>query len=567
MVRPEAPIAAVLALALLSAATAASPAVDAAVADPGPDATDAANASADGVDPRIVELLPNPVAGGDAGEYVRLVLPPGNWTVTDGESAATIDRDDPGAVVVTAEPDALLAPPEGGVVAGELALANGGERVELRRGSRNGPVVDAVEYGRAPEGERWLRDADRRWRPVGLPARDPVDVGGTNATAFVLPDAPGPPVDTVADADRRLLLAGYTFTSERVATELIDAHRRGVDVRVLLEGDPVGGVSRAEARLLDRLVAAGVEVRVVGGRHARVRYHHAKYAVADDSALVLTENWKPAGTGGADSRGWGVVLRSGRAADALAALFRTDAGWRDAVAWEEFSAGRTFGADDGDRTGDRSYPRRHPPTDVRPERVGLLTAPGNAEAGVVAVVEDADERVDVIQPTVSEGPLLAATRRAAGRGVEVRLLLSGAWYVAEENAALAEELNRWAERADVPFEARIADPAGRYGKIHAKGVVADDTAVVGSLNWNPTSARENREVVVVAEGAAVADYYRRVFAADWRASGEETGLRPVPPALAVAAVGAAALAVLYARRRFAVDGRRAVDDEEGGPIG
>ncbi|PSQ07636.1 phospholipase, partial [Halobacteriales archaeon QS_6_71_20] len=167
---PDAPVVALLALALSSAATA--PAFAAAdAASP----SGASNESA-AVDPRIVELLPNPVADGDSGEYVRLVLPRGNWTVTDGESAVTVTRDDPGPVVLTADPEAPLDPPEGRVVAGGLSLSNGGERVELRRGTRDGPVVDAVEYGRAPEGDRWLRGGDPHWRPVGLPDRDPVDL-------------------------------------------------------------------------------------------------------------------------------------------------------------------------------------------------------------------------------------------------------------------------------------------------------------------------------------------------------------------------------------------------------
>ncbi|WP_435063810.1 phospholipase D-like domain-containing protein [Halobaculum sp. EA56] len=515
---------------------------------------------------RIVELLPNPVAAGDAGEYVLVALPVGNWTVDDGESRVTVRQNRAGRVVLTDDPDAPVAPPEGRVVGSGLSLSNAGERVALRRGGPDGPVVDAVEYGRAPEGERWLRWTDPPWRPVGLEPRPPVDFRPTNATAFLLPDAPGPPVEAIRNADRRVLLAGYTFGSERVADELIAAHRRGARVRVLVEGDPVGGTDARQARLLDRLAAGGVEVRVVAGPHARVRFHHAKYAVADGRAVVLTENWKPSGTGGADSRGWGVVLRSPAAADALASLFRADAGWRDAVAWREFRAGRTFRVDEP-ATG--RYPTRHPPADVRVERTTLLTAPGNAEDGVVSVVDAADDRVDVIQPTVADGPLLASVRRAAERGVTVRLLLSNAWYVREENEALAGRLNRWADGAGVPFEARVADPAGRYGKVHAKGVVADDVAVVGSLNWNPTSARENREVVVALEGEAVADYYRESFAADWRASGERGGLRSLSPSLAVAAVAGAAAATLFVRRRFELASGRSGDgeSEETGPIG
>ncbi|ELZ93568.1 phospholipase D-like domain-containing protein, partial [Haloferax sulfurifontis] len=84
---------------------------------------------------------------------------------------------------------------------------------------------------------------------------------------------------------------------------------------------------------------------------------------------------------------------------------------------------------------------------------------------------------------------------------------------------------------------------GRYGAIHAKGVVADDTALVGSLNWNRHSARENREVVLALSDPAAAAYFREAFAADWRASGRgaepRTGL--VAAAALAVVVGLAAL--------------------------
>lgn len=513
--------------------------------------------------PRIVGLLPNPVAVDDAGEYLHLRLPPGNWTVDDGEDVVTIRQRRPGTVVVTAEPGALVAPPDGRVVARGLALSNAGERVVLRRSGANGTVVDAVEYGRAPEGERWVRGGEPRWRPVGLQQRDPVSLGAANATAFVLPYAPAEPVAPVRAAHDRVLLAGYTFGSERVAEELIAAHERGVSVRVLLDGGPVGGISARQAGLLDALVDAGVEFRVIDGPRARFRYHHAKYVVADDTAVVLTENWKPSGTGGRDSRGWGVTLRSPRVADALEDLYRADAGWRDAVPWDRYRSGRSFERVDPS-TG--SYPSRHAPATVGVERVWLLTAPGNAESAVVTIVDGADGRVDVLQPTVDDGPLLASLRRAAEGGVRVRLLLSSAWYVAERNAALVADLNRWADAAGVPFEARIAEPSGRYGKVHTKGVVADDTAVVGSLNWNPTSARENREVVVALEGEAVATYYRERFEADWRAVGGR--MDDLPPAVAVAAVGAVAGAALFVRRRLTFDDAETEENvDRRGPIG
>ena len=40
--------------------------------------------------------------------------------------------------------------------------------------------------------------------------------------------------------------------------------------------------------------------------------------------------------------------------------------------------------------------------------------------------------------------------------------------------------------------------------------------VVGSMNWNNNSARENREVMVVLRGEGVGKFYTSVFDADWK---------------------------------------------------
>jgi phosphatidylserine/phosphatidylglycerophosphate/cardiolipin synthase-like enzyme len=330
-----------------------------------------------------------------------------------------------------------------------------------------------------------------------------------------------------------------------------------VAVRVLLDGGPVGGISRRSARLLDRLAAAGVEVRVLAGRATRYRFHHAKYAVVDDRALVLTENWKPAGTGGNGSRGWGVRLRDPEAAAALAATFRADAGWRAAVPWHEFRAGRYF---DHRPPANGTSPSRVAPTTVSVSGASVLVAPENAGDAVISRLDAAEEPVRVLQVSV-DGPdqrFLRAAVRAAGRGVEVRLLLSGAWYVREENRALADRLNTRADREDLPLTVRLARPAGRFEKVHAKGAVVDDTVLLGSLNWNPTSARENREVVVALESAGAARYFAGVFDEDWAAAGapRDTGPAQRFPVGLLGAVAVGALMALLVASRLEFGGGR-----------
>ena len=146
-----------------------------------------------------------------------------------------------------------------------------------------------------------------------------------------------------------------------------------------------------------------------------------------------------------------------------------------------------------------------------------------------------------------DGPdqrFLRAVVRAARRGVDVRVLLSSAWYVREENARLVDHLRERADSEGLPIEAKLADPRGRYEKIHAKGMVVDgDQVLLGSLNWNGESVRENREVLLLLEGEDVGTYYEEAFDADW---GSESPSLPLGGAAAVA--GVVALAVLVLRR-------------------
>jgi phosphatidylserine/phosphatidylglycerophosphate/cardiolipin synthase-like enzyme len=519
--------------------------------------------------PAIRLVAPNPVADGDRGEFL-VVTTPVRAVLTDGEGRYPVPA---GTTALSPDPAAARNRTDRPVRhADGLALSNAGERLRLvvarnrSTGTANGTgtgtanatssanrtpprTLATATYRDAPEGERYR--PGEGWRPPGYQPREVRTFGPADATTFVLPDAPGPPIETLRSADDRLLLAGYTLASERVVAALVAAHRRGVQVRVLVEGSPVGGASARQARLLDRLVAAGVEVRALGGPRGRYAFHHPKYAVVDNRAVVTTENWKPAGTGGRSSRGWGVVVDSAAVAADLAAVFAHDADWRAATPWRVHRRNQSFTADPA---ANGSYPTRFDPARVRVDRVDVVTAPGNAEAAIVDLVDGARDRVVVEQPGVGgvDQPFVRACLRAARRGVDVRILLSSAWYTAAENRATVDRLNAVADREGLPLEARVSEPAGRYDKIHAKGLVVDDVAVVGSVNWNNDSVRDNREVAVALHGSAAADYYVRVFEADWR------GRRPIPIVVVLVALAAVGVAIAVAWRRVSFrprDGR------------
>lgn len=486
-------------------------------------------ASASQTDPSLVAVYPNPVADGDTGEFVVVSVPAGSdldhLTLADDEGRVPLSNatgpPHPNTtrstgtrrMTLSTDPNTtrrlldrrVWSLPDG------LRLANGGERLRL---VRNGTVVDTLQYRNAPEGKR--RDADGDWEPLGTTERPVVSDGSGRVTAFVLPDRPDVPLDVLRESEDRVLLAGYTLTSRQVADALVAAHERNVTVRVVVDAAPVGGMSRQQASVLDRLDRAGIEVSLLGGDRARYAFHHAKYAVVDDSAVVTTENWKPVGVGGNGSRGWGVVTRQPAIVRGLTETFRADTDWRDARSWQRVR-GTVEPTESSPANG--SYPSQFEPGQFEVERTSLLVAPDNAETRLVSLIGNASESLAIEQVSLGSKrqPLVRASLDAARRGVEVRILLSGAWYVREDNEQLVAWLNERASRENLPLEARIADPNGRYGKIHAKGLVVDgDQVAVGSLNWNNNSANRNREVVLVLEGGEVGEYFGRVFDADWR---------------------------------------------------
>ncbi|PSP18666.1 hypothetical protein BRC62_02700 [Halobacteriales archaeon QH_10_67_13] len=244
-------------------------------------------------EPRLVEAYPNSVAAGNEGEFVTVAFPPGvnssAYVLADETSQGKLPATDAtGCRVVTfartpgltrALTNRTVAPLPAGI-----RLADDGDRIELRRDDH---PVDGLAYDRASEGAVYNASTDA-WRSLGATDRPVLPADRSESEVFVLPDEGGRARALLETAEERILLAGYTLTSRPVVEALRAAHDRGVRVRVLVEGDPVGGMSSRGAAALNALDRAGIDVRVVGGDRARYEYHNPKYAVVDDRALVTS---------------------------------------------------------------------------------------------------------------------------------------------------------------------------------------------------------------------------------------------------------------------------------------
>ena len=492
--------------------------------------------------PQIIEVYPDPPTPDDQGEWIIIDTDGrGDLRVDDGEGSTAVP--DAGIVILSDRPGQIDPPRNGTRLHTEIRLANRGETVRLLAGDR---IIDQLTYERARSGVRYHHAHGPV--PVGVTPRAPTRHTVTALTPLVYPDAAGVLERHVAVAGERLIIGCYTYASPSLTDQLLDRLAAGVSVRLLCERAPIGGISPQQLAQLDRLAAAGADVRLIGGHDDRYRYHHPKYLIADDRAVVLTENFKPAGTGGMDSRGWGLVIEDSGFADALAAIHAHDVNGTDVAAFGAVRRSLTV-TDAPVAAG--SYPRGDPPPPTPEVDLTLATAPTAADPVLLTALADADRSIRVIGPRLpADGRHFRVLVDRARAGVTVRVLLSNAWYDADRNAATvaaAERLNA----SGVPITVRIAAPAGRFGKVHAKGAVIDDRQVVlGSVNWNDGAPTRNRELLVRVDDPRVAAWFAAVYDADWRTSGTIGGPLTSAQQLQLGAASAlVAVAALWRLRR------------------
>lgn len=498
----------------------------------------------------IVALYPNTVHPGNEGEFFVVSVPQrqslAGWVFRDDgrQSAKPPPVVVEGIVAFSHHPELVTDYLDVPVypLSGWLQLAVRGETLTVEI---DGQPVDTVGYtGPAPRAHLWVRDRSSPWVALGATSFEPTSDRAT-VEPFVLPDSPEAVIEVLEGATDRLLLGGYQLGDKAVTDALIDAADRGVDVAVHGEGRPVGGIDVRYATALDALADAEIPVTVHRGPYARYGYHHPKYAVVDDRVLVTTENFKPSGTGGGASRGWAVVVDSPVLADALAAVFEADTGWRDAVAWE--TVRETIARHDQELRV-WTYPTMHPPVELDDVTATLVLSPDNAEEVLIELIDGAARSIHIKQVAIGDAdfPLLATAIDRARAGVTVRVLLADRWYVRDDNRALADELHALAEAEALDLEVALVDDTPTFDRIHAKGIIIDDrVAVVGSINWNNHSIRQNREVAVILEGDDVAVFYRAVFDADWPST--STGWQ-LPISLLIAALAAGSLVIVHASR-------------------
>ncbi len=314
-----------------------------------------------------------------------------------------------------------------------------------------------------------------------------------------LPD--GPTVELVTNEgyfDRARLLMGTAtsrldviqfetnpgYAVDLLVAEVVAATKRGVAVRMLLDDEiEDNDVLRKE------LLAAGVSVALDSSK----RRTHAKIIYADDAFLVGSTNWSDASI--QKNNETNVLVRDKSAREAMGK-------WIDAL-WADSS--------------------KSIPTKLSTSKIAALYTDGGFEAAAGKLIDKATSHIEVvtygihIDDNYDDSPVQALVDKlgkAVERGVEVR-------FVADRTTSdwgkMTWEFSQASAKKMTPLGIKVRyDPASVV--THAKFLVADDGAIVGTNNWGFGGFELYHEAGVRTYEANVIEGLLTYFEALWDAS-------------------------------------------------
>ncbi len=318
------------------------------------------------------------------------------------------------------------------------------------------------------------------------------------------------------EAKDNIYVAVYTIDSPFVMDELLNAKS---NITLIAEKSPVGGISQQENNILCRLQENNASIYLYNGSG----YMHAKYIVSGDSVLVSTENLGESGfpKNGFGNRGYGAIVYDASIADEFLSVFMNDLN-----SSKEFVCG-----DEGIIEYEKIASYSPPELKIfRNQNIKTIFAP-DAVQQVIDLINSSKQRLYIEQfyiyrnwgnknnPKPNE--FLESAVNKARQGVDVKILLDSTYYNIDKNDSssnyyTAEYVNEVAN--GLPLEARliVLSKAG-VEKMHAKMFIADNTAVVSSINWNEYSPLRNREAGLAISGEA-SEFYADKFMHDWSAN-------------------------------------------------
>jgi len=325
--------------------------------------------------------------------------------------------------------------------------------------------------------------------PAPAAARSGYDWSGLPAYVFTEQERLSPPiVDAIDRTGRTLDVALYNLQIDDAVAALVRAKRRGVKVRVLFDK---AHVLPEAGKQIKAVIDSGIETRMMNGRGGTGAMH-CKYAVFDGTLLQTgSANW----SGFAESFSYENVMFV--ADPDIVAGYEADFEWMWAQArppsQPEAPAAKPS-APPSDPTPDVNFNGALLPDYVFSPR-------GGTEAAIVKAVDAARSEVDLAMFTFTSDKIMEALKRAAARGVTVKLMLFS-----------GQKFPFFGEAKASRMALRFKDGRLEKGQMHNKFAVLDGRLLInGSYNWTVTAETANTENTIFTTAPEYVAPYKAEF--------------------------------------------------------
>jgi cardiolipin synthase A/B len=293
---------------------------------------------------------------------------------------------------------------------------------------------------------------------------------------IVLPDDSAQPIlDAIDGATKSLRVKMFVFTDPSLLAAVIAAHRRGVNVRIMLNPMRRNGVSENDASR-SKLEAAGIEVR--DSNPAFDLTHEKSMVVDDKTAFVKSLNWQTQNLTG--TRDYAVVTAHAHEVEEVINCFEAD--W----ARQDFASGQT---------------------------AHLIWCRGNGRERITQFINQAKHSLWLQNERYQDQMIIECLVRARERGVKVHVMARPPHTLKKDK--LIEGVGGLRILNDVGIKVRKL----KVLKLHAKMLLADgERAIIGSINLAPGSFDSRRELAIEVEDKHIVDRLHQIVKRDWKNS-------------------------------------------------
>lgn len=339
-------------------------------------------------------------------------------------------------------------------------------------------------------------------------------------------------VDEIRKANNSIFLNIYEFSNPFLCDELIKCLLKNISVNILIEGQPVGGVSDKQKFLLNRIKNYGGDIKIKYSNiqkkiYPRYRFNHAKYLIIDKSNTIIEScNWGETGVpynSNFGNREWGIIIRNESVSRYFMDVFLDDSNknFSDILLLEETNwyIPYNFYLDTNFYNGFYE-PKFKSEVFFENLSVEPVFSPDTSFNSIFNFLNKSKSSIYVEQLYIYKywdekiNPFVKILVDKARRGLDVRVIMNYNPIYDDTNEKINKTKN-FLETNGVKVKL-IYTNWSIFTNMHNKGIIVDNKSVlISSINWNENSFMNNREAGIIVYNKNISKYFCSVFFYDW----------------------------------------------------